>query len=692
MLALRARQAANYQCDESFTYYVDPVAGLDGNTGSKALPYQTLGHALSVATAGQSIGIKAGSEIREGAQRNIPADSIRLGKYGSGALPIVSGGTVVTGWASTATSTPTSNILTNGDLETWVSGSPSSWTVLPTVTQSTAQHESGTSSAQVRAGTTNGKIHQTISSGLTSSAPYAVTFWHLEDTLSIQVSTQITCVANGVTNYLTAGGTWTTTNTVIQINTVTSWTQFSIGFMTLPLTTQLTVFGQSFSGGSYNAYVDNFVMGPSAAGNTYSATLASTPTMVVAGTTPLTQGSSSTTLTTNQWFYTGGTLFVNLGGTNPSGVTVETNAVIPLFVNTHNYPVFRNRDIRFGLSQALKTSTCMGGIVDRCNFQWTADVSSSGNVLLAEGSAVGAAPWRITRSTFQQLLNDGIWVHNTQNVQIDHNTMSQIGFLAGDIQSDGIQIEDTFITGGLVANPTSAGAWIHHNSIDMTGSFSPKGCVLHNDYYNTTAGALVEHNTLKGGNYGVAVSASGMIVRYNTISGQISNFGGNIHVDTVNTATINVQLSFNLMTGSSRSGLIIQATSNPRYGWTINKNTIANAAWSGLDIQAPFGGTIEDDIIWCPGATAPVLRVTSIEAGQTLNLDYCIIGPESTGFISWLGTSYNTLAAWQTATGLGAHCSSSDPKFTNSSGGDFTLQAGSPAIGAASDGGNIGAL
>src|SRR5262249_21202007 len=49
-------------------------------------------------------------------------------------------------------------------------------------------------------------------------------------------------------------------------------------------------------------------------------------------------------------------------------------------------------------------------------------------------------------------------------------------------------------------------------------------------------------------------------------------------------------------------------------------------------------------------------------------------------------TQYSTLAAYQAASGQDAHSTQANPKFVNSSAGDFHLQAGSPAI----DSGNSG--
>jgi len=73
----------------AFTYFVDPVAGVDGNPGTQALPWKTITKVNSTVTANQSVGFKRGTTI---AGQLIPgANGITYGAYGTGALPIVNG-------------------------------------------------------------------------------------------------------------------------------------------------------------------------------------------------------------------------------------------------------------------------------------------------------------------------------------------------------------------------------------------------------------------------------------------------------------------------------------------------------------------------------------------------------------------------------------------------------------------------
>lgn len=78
------------------TYYVDSVNGLDANSGlTSALPKQTLA-GVPTLTAGQSVALARGSTWRE--QFNIAANNVRVGVYGTGAMPILDGADVATTW------------------------------------------------------------------------------------------------------------------------------------------------------------------------------------------------------------------------------------------------------------------------------------------------------------------------------------------------------------------------------------------------------------------------------------------------------------------------------------------------------------------------------------------------------------------------------------------------------------------
>jgi parallel beta-helix repeat protein len=96
---------------ETFTYYVDSVAGSDSNPGTEVAPWKTVAKVNSTRlTPGQSIAFKAGGVWRE--QLGIPSSGsvgkpITFTSYGSGPLPIISGADVFTGWTAQRVNTYT---------------------------------------------------------------------------------------------------------------------------------------------------------------------------------------------------------------------------------------------------------------------------------------------------------------------------------------------------------------------------------------------------------------------------------------------------------------------------------------------------------------------------------------------------------------------------------------------------------
>jgi len=86
-------------------YYVDPVAGSDGqdNGQSAAAPFQTFAHAATVAGASDAILLKAGTVAREGA---VQVNGCAVSAYGSGAPPIVTASVPLTTWTPWAGHAP----------------------------------------------------------------------------------------------------------------------------------------------------------------------------------------------------------------------------------------------------------------------------------------------------------------------------------------------------------------------------------------------------------------------------------------------------------------------------------------------------------------------------------------------------------------------------------------------------------
>ena len=132
--------------------------------------------------------------------------------------------------------------------------------------------------------------------------------------------------------------------------------------------------------------------------------------------------------------------------------------------------------------------------------------------------------------------------------------------------------------------------------------------------------------------------------------------------------------------GSNRGG--IRFRTGGTYGGTRENITILdNLFVTTVDSRAydyttigsfPAGHVNDYNLLWRPNG----------------GIDPAAVSPSGTAY----ALNANGLAAWRSQTGLGLHdLWQVNPSFVNASAGDFRLQSGSPAIGAASWGGDIGA-
>ncbi len=80
------------------TFYVDPNAGHDGNSGTQGAPFATLSHAFSQASGGDEVRLRRGAVFRE--SELSPPENIRVTDYGDGGdpRPRLLGSFPVAGW------------------------------------------------------------------------------------------------------------------------------------------------------------------------------------------------------------------------------------------------------------------------------------------------------------------------------------------------------------------------------------------------------------------------------------------------------------------------------------------------------------------------------------------------------------------------------------------------------------------
>lgn len=678
------------------------ASGSDANAGTKAAPFKTISKAVAEAAEGKRVGLRRGDAFRPEEVLSLAKNKLAIGPFGPGRRRwTVTGGKIVTGWEASGGSEPTSNEALNSGLEEFAAAKFNGWTIeLAPVTQST-EHHSGSFSAQVRKAEEAGKLLQKFTPA--SNALYAFTGWHLESVAGKKPGLQIKCVAAGTTYFLSAAGTWSTAAGTISPGASGGvWSKYAIGFKTLASTTQLTVQVQSFDGGAYNCFWDDCTFGPAAAGSTYSAPLATTTTAVTVTTgttvTFLASGQKAASveaMTPGTWFQTGGRLYLYLaGGADPSTKAVEAAVCTPFESNGHPGLKVEGGEFLLGINRGL-TGRSTASYRDVA-FRYQGYSSEPGALQIA-----GAPGTRVLGFHCDQTDDDGIWVGYTN---LTASTGVEIGWFritnVNGPTSDGIQYADDH-------SPCS-GAYVHDGYVNMVGTDSPKNCILIGS--NETAGAAagtgsrVERVECLGGLGGVSIGHSQFLLADSVLRLQATaTYGGNIYIavthdlEEVEILRVLAADGYRSLSGPGGYG-----GTRKRAKMAIRHCTFANGSIHAINMSAEdaVSGVVKDSIIWAPATTGPIIKIAKLVEGETLDFQNCIIGPERTSgeetLIEWLGVKYKTLQAWQEATGLGAGCKSSivggsaDPKFVNPGTGNYSLGSGSPALAAASDGGNLG--
>ena len=105
-------------------------SGSDANSGTSALPFLTINHALSVAVTGDSILLNKGNTFN--AVLVISTANLKFNAYGSGANPVISGYETITGFTNvgsiwSATAMKTTRAISGKIASIWNSSCKPSW-------------------------------------------------------------------------------------------------------------------------------------------------------------------------------------------------------------------------------------------------------------------------------------------------------------------------------------------------------------------------------------------------------------------------------------------------------------------------------------------------------------------------------------------------------------------------------------
>jgi hypothetical protein len=399
----------------------------------------------------------------------------------------------------------------------------------------------------------------------------------------------------------------------------------------------------------------NLVTNWTPAAKGYYASYTTAPNQVFRNGARLNQVSTQSALVTGSWWLDTATSQIYVFD-NPSGQTIEASQR-PYAIYS---PCSLNGYITINGLQ-LQESNNYGFYECGYGIGW---VISNGFSLFNAGQGIrfdGAVNSAMSYETAAYNGADGLAAYQTPNLLIDHCiTHHNVLFLAN--YEAGIKIE-----------PGT-------NSTNVTVQYSTS-------YSNGIGGV----GTTGSGIWGDTIG-NGWTVRHNTV---YSNNDWGINVDADNFALVYE----NTVYSNGSGGIAAYADGSPSMtGNKIYNNTIWSNANVGLNIGGPASGSVAggcmNNVVQnniSIGSTGSLHAYNGCENpgkdGSGNTYTYNSLGAAAPSFILWGSTWYSTYAAWETAVGNcgTAGCTNSmqqNPMLNAPSGGDFSLQSGSPAVGA----------
>jgi hypothetical protein len=698
------------------TYYVSN-SGNDSNNGKSAsTPWLTIAHVNAQNfSPGDSILFQTGGTWRE--QLNIAwtgtsAASLNIGSYGTGAMPIISGGNVLSSWTSQTATEPTptelcSNYVDNVTSVTCAATINATGSLLvvemfttsgeaATVTDTKGNTYTSVVTSKYLGGNgwvqtfyvpaNNGSGADTITASVSTSNLVRIVAleWTgvasgspLDGSNVVSVQSSGTSLSSGAasgsssdTNDLVLGFC-TAANTLAVGSGFTSIDNFQPAGINTLLQWKLgagnsaSTCSQS-SSGQWSDSVVSF-KAASVQAELYYTSASTNPIQVFSNGTRLTLASSKSAMTTGSWWYDSVNARIYVYD-NPAGKTIEASQ--------RSYAVYSACSSRtyltvFGLqlqeAQSAGLYTCGGGV-------WTVYGVSALNNDYAGVQLEG--PWAgssVNYSTAAYNGGDGYEFYGSPNLLVAYDTAYNNVAISGNLYAAGIKFDpSTATTNAVVEYSTS-----YSNGVGKTGI---TGSGIWADTVGN--GLIVRGNTVYNNNErGIDIDADNNALIYGNIAYNNLVAGIMAYADG-NTSITGVQIYNNTIWGNG-IGIVLQGPDTGSTAGGCQNNSITNnivAASSTNELLAQYG--CEN-----PGTDG---------SGNTYT--YNSLGAGSSMDVQWGGgTNYSTYAAWETAKGnCGAtgcsHSMEANPMLTNPSAGVFTLQPGSPAIGAGLEGVDLGAI
>ena len=287
------------------------------------------------------------------------------------------------------------------------------------------------------------------------------------------------------------------------------------------------------------------------------------------------------------------------------------------------------------------------------------------------GFVISGRSWiTVTGFTITNSSDVGINVQDSSNVTISNNHVSYSGLKVSGKQRAGIKLGNT--TDSLVVGNTS-----DHNS--YAGITLTTG----------TTRSEVRGNFTFNNAQGFARAAPGIRVYQavgNTVDGNITHDNEDSGIENYPGAD-NTLIYNNVSYNNGDHGIDDVTVSGAR----ILSNTIYNNVTAGINLEgsssnAAIANNISvDNGIGSPRTHSDIRVEHDSTAGTTMDYNQVYLTRSDTLLI-WNSVNYNTLAAFQAATGQMLNGINADPKWADIGARDFHLTAGSPAIDSASSG------
>ena len=255
-------------------------------------------------------------------------------------------------------------------------------------------------------------------------------------------------------------------------------------------------------------------------------------------------------------------------------------------------------------------------------------------------------------------------------------------------------------TTGLMDIRGATSALIHNNIVDPTTAGGSIGTGIVITSGDAAGGGAASNGTKVYDNEITGFDGIGIFWRWTTngeayknnihagkgvgISGHSSSDGLKFYTNKIHNLTANTE-------ETAWNGIDITAGA---VNGLIYNNTIYKVAGNCMTLEADGGAadgwTVKNNVFDSSANIAPptgnIHSIYVASGVSTFTFDTNLLYP-TTYYAEVGATEYDVLANWNAVSGVGTDING-DPLFTNAAGGDFTLQAGSPAIGA---GANLGA-